>query len=632
MYLVQEQRKVDQACRSTTAELLDTWERVHIPLQLKQNVVVVIRKLYDDWVKIKKNKQKELDRKKKFLAKLDTLLDISSRKAETTDDRAMEFLEDQRGRRQFGLAVMDGSASKRKSVVIEPEAETSVEPTDPDYVPEPKRVKIDHHIKSSEAKPNVLTEDVLSALDRNKVSDRQAFKIIMPVVAALDVDGSTMALSRSTITRRRQEARKEIADRAKAEFDPQGPLVVHWDGTKLENVGNSAHSERLPVLVSWSDGEKLLGAPAVSHSTGACVKLEQLMGRELMWLACRHHTHELILAKAFSVCFGPSTSPEIPLFKRFRDKWEDIPKERVAPLVVTKKWCALKDTVISYLKSANTFTRDDYKELLELTLVVLGETPEKFTFKKPGPIHHARWMAKMLYAIKIYLLREQGCLFELTREEVKQLKRFVRFGTLLYVKPWLQAPLGVDAATNDLNLWNSINDFRKTDPEIACAALAVLERHLWYLSDELVGFSLFSEKVSAEEKQRVVQAMKTIPAGERSVLGDPELLKTGRASLADFSTMPTASIFAKLSIDDTFTERPPTEWAEIEGFKAGLRVVQNLKVVNDIAERGVKLCEEYNKVFTKNEAENQRVLQVVELNRKAVKTDCTKAELLQKFH
>lgn len=126
--------------------------------------------------------------------------------------------------------------------------------------------------------------------------------------------------------------------------------------------------------------------------------------------------------------------------------------------------------------------------------------------------------------------------------------------------------------------------------------------------------------------------MKTIPAGERSVLGDPELLKTGRASLADFSTMRTASIFAKLSIDDTFTERPPTEWAEIEGFKAGLRVVQNLKVVNDIAERGVKLCEEYNKVFTKNEAENQRVLQVVELNRKAVKTDCTKAELLQKFH
>lgn len=102
------------------------------------------------------------------------------------------------------------------------------------------------------------------------------------------------------------------------------------------------------------------------------------MGRELMWLACRHHTHELILAKAFSVCFGPSTSPEIPLFKRFRDKWEDIPKERVAPLVVTKKWCSLKDTVISYLKSANTFPRDDYKELLELTLVVLGETSEKF--------------------------------------------------------------------------------------------------------------------------------------------------------------------------------------------------------------------------------------------------------------
>lgn len=219
------------------------------------------------------------------------------------------------------------------------------------------------------------------------------------------------------------------------------------------------------------------------------------MGRNLMWLPCRHHTHELILAKAFAACFGPSTSPEIPLFKRFRDKWEDIPKVNIKPLAITKKWKAQKEIVVRFLKSVSGFPRDDYKELLELTLVALGETPDKFSWKKPGPVHHARWMAKMIYAIKIYLLRDHGSSFGLTGEEVKQVKRFVRFGTLMYVKPWFEAPLCVDAAVNDINLWNMIYSYRKTDPELSSSTLTVLERHLWYLSDELVGLALFSEKV-----------------------------------------------------------------------------------------------------------------------------------------
>lgn len=54
----------------------------------------------------------------------------------------------------------------------------------------------------------------------------------------------------------------------------------------------------------------------------------------------------------------------------------------------------------------------------------------------------------------------------MTREEAKQLRRFVRFGILVYVKLCLQAPLGVEAAIDDLNLWNSINDFCQTDSKI----------------------------------------------------------------------------------------------------------------------------------------------------------------------
>ncbi|CAH0552813.1 unnamed protein product [Brassicogethes aeneus] len=52
--------------------------------------------------------------------------------------------------------------------------------------------------------------------------------------------------------------------------------------------------------------------------------------------------------------------------------------------------------------------------------------------------------------------------------------------------------------------------------------------------------------------------------------------------------------------------------------------VVKLRVVNDIAERGVKLFEEHNQLITKNEDEKQDLLQIVEANRKSVPTETTK--------
>ena len=47
-------------------------------------------------------------------------------------------------------------------------------------------------------------------------------------------------------------------------------------------------------------------------------------------------------------------------------------------------------------------------------------------------------------------------------------------------------------------------------------------------------------------------------------------------------------------------------------------------MVNDVAERGVKLFEEFNKLLTNDEEEKQLLLQVVEANRKCVPTKTTK--------
>ena len=61
---------------------------------------------------------------------------------------------------------------------------------------------------------------------------------------------------------------------------------------------------------------------------------------------------------------------------------------------------------------ADFFIRGDYKELVEL--VVQYIEPEsfedifkkKFVFRKPGAHHKARWMARLLYGLKMLLLRK----------------------------------------------------------------------------------------------------------------------------------------------------------------------------------------------------------------------------------
>lgn len=57
-------------------------------------------------------------------------------------------------------------------------------------------------------------------------------------------------------------------------------------------------------------------------------------------------------------------------------------------------------------------------------------------------------------------------------------------------------------------------------------------------------------------------------------------------------------------------EKDPDFWKDDENYKKARDVVAELKVVNDTAERGVKLMDEFNSKFTKNEDQKQYLLQV----------------------
>ena len=69
--------------------------------------------------------------------------------------------------------------------------------------------------------------------------------------------------------------------------------------------------------------------------------------------------------------------------------------------------------------------RDDYRELLELTIIFVGESlPGGVVFKRPGAFHHARWMSKCCTASRFGFF-----VTNLTSQRKKRLEsgRFVCF-------------------------------------------------------------------------------------------------------------------------------------------------------------------------------------------------------------
>jgi hypothetical protein len=97
--------------------------------------------------------------------------------------------------------------------------------------------------------------------------------------------------------------------------------------------------------------------------------------------------------------------------------------------------------------------------------MVLGEKPSSsFTFKRPGPNHHARWMSKIIYVFKMYLLRDELGLEAATEKHLHELSMFY---SLVYVKAWMMAPQPADAPFNDLLFYNQLFQFKKINDDLA---------------------------------------------------------------------------------------------------------------------------------------------------------------------
>ena len=207
-----------------------------------------------------------------------------------------------------------------------------------------------------------------------------------------------------------------------------------------------------------------------------------------MHTACLHHIHEVILSLVFKLCFGGSTGSEIKPFEHFHDSWCKLQ---------TEEWIAIDLDAEIYGKLISAATKfasetlastnqpcDDYMEFMKLSLSFLVSIPAKdTTFRAPSAPHHARWMAKALYAMKAFMFYHQ---FHVTDRELRSIRRLATFLALVYMEHWFDSSNSTSAPHNDMILMKKLRKYKEIDSEVVKCAEKAMAGHLWYRSEHLV--------------------------------------------------------------------------------------------------------------------------------------------------
>lgn len=240
-------------------------------------------------------------------------------------------------------------------------------------------------------------------------------------------------------------------------------------------------------------------------------------------------------------------------------------------------------------------------------------------------------MAKAIYVYKMFLFRDQ---FKMTAKELDGIQSICVFLTRIYVRYWFDCVQAITAPRIDLQLIKDAIAY--FDKRVSGALLEKFRNHLWYLSEETVGLAFFDSAVSLETKRKMVRALgegsneeEEFKNAKRVNTTVEELMMLAEKDLSHFVTCNTRRLFLRLEIDTDFFRADPSEWNDREDYLSGLQICQNLSVVNDAAERGVKLITDFNRALTYDETDKQYLIQVVEHYRKIYPSHTKSALLFQ---
>ncbi len=112
-------------------------------------------------------------------------------------------------------------------------------------------------------------------------------------------------------------------------------------------------------------------------------------------------------------------NPDIPLCKKLKENWKNIDpatiqcyRKTVELFRTVPEFEHLLDFYLAELKNVMVLSRlwyskDDYRELIKLSIVFLGENAEKIKIRPPGAMTKLYVWTRAIYSLKILLFSSQ---------------------------------------------------------------------------------------------------------------------------------------------------------------------------------------------------------------------------------
>lgn len=219
----------------------------------------------------------------------------------------------------------------------------------------------------------------------------------------------------------------------------------------------------------------------------------------------------------------------------------------------------------------------------------------------------------------------------MTPRELQNVRDFSIFVVKLYVKAWFGCTNAIKAPNQDLSFIREAFEFEAIDKVASQAVIEKMQNHLWYLTPETVGLAFFDPNVEIEVKRKMLSRLKSKDPNVnfskyREFSNLKELVK---CDLADFVSYRTKFFFSSFDLNIDFLELDPSVWKDNDEYETASDFCNNLFVINDAAERGVKFMKDYNRVLTRDDEQMQFILQVVDSYRRKYPTH-TKSGLIDK--
>jgi hypothetical protein len=229
-------------------------------------------------------------------------------------------------------------------------------------------------------------------------------------------------------------------------------------------------------------------------------------------------------------------------------------------------------------------------------------------------------MAYSIYFLKMQLLSEQ---FEMSDLEAAKVKSMATFVALFHSKAFLQSRLSSIAPSVDLKYLQHMELYKKENAKAAQVAINSIQNHLWYLTEEIVVLSIFDEDLPPTLRKSLVVKLLLIPRASHFEPSKPKFPTINPETieypdqLLSFLGPNSWLFFHLLNAKDEILDWmkfPVDCWGEATGYDKLKNIARRLEVVNDCAERGVKLISDFKDSVTNTE-EQHYLFQVIEQHR-----------------